>query len=89
MKKISWIAGLFVLVFFSGCFDTVEEYTIAENGSGTFVNNLDMGKMLGLAKTMGGGDEMKEFEKLNIDTLINLKDLKDSMTKLNDAEKTI
>jgi hypothetical protein len=89
MKKISWIAGLFVLVFFSGCFDTVEEYTIAENGSGTFVNNLDMGKMLGLAKTMGGGDEMKEFEKLNIDTLINLKDLKDSMTKLNDAEKKI
>jgi hypothetical protein len=36
MKQISWIAGLVVLVVFSGCFDTVEEVTIAENGSGTF-----------------------------------------------------
>ena len=90
MKKISWIAGLLMLFVFSGCFDTVDEYTIAENGSGTFVNSLDMGKVFGLAKTMGGGgDEMKDIEKLNIDTLINLKDLKDSMTKLNDAEKKI
>ena len=79
-----------MLVVFSGCFDTVDEYTIADNGSGTFVNSLDMGKVFGLAKTMGGGgDEMKDLEKLNIDTLINLKDLKDSMTKLNDAEKKI
>ena len=90
MKKISWITGLFVLVFFSGCFDTVEEYTIAENGSGTLVNSLDMGKLLGLAKTMGGGnDDMKEFEKLKMDTVINLKDIKDSLKNLNDAEKKI
>lgn len=90
MKKISWIVGLLTLVVFSGCFDTVEEYTIAENGSGTFVDSMDMGKILGLAKTMGGGnDDMKELEKLNVDTLINLKDIKDSLTKLNDAEKKI
>ena len=90
MKKISWIAGLFMLVAFSGCFDTVDEFTIAENGSGTFVNSLDMGKVLGLAKTMGGGnDEMKEFEKMKVDTVVNLKDIKDSLKKLNDAEKKV
>ena len=90
MKKISWIAGLVVLVVFSGCFDTLEEVTIAENGSGTFVNSLDMGKMLGLAKTMGSGkDEMKDFEKLKMDTVIYLKDIKDSLKNLNDAEKKI
>lgn len=89
MKKVSWIAGLLTLVAFTGCFDTVEEYTIAENGSGTYVSSIDMGKILGLAKTMGGGEEMKEIEKLNIDTLINLKDIKDSLTKLNEAEKKV
>ena len=90
MKKISWIAGLFMLVAFSGCFDTVDEFTIAENGSGTFVNSLDMGKVLGLAKTMGGGnDEMKEFEKMKVDTVVKLKDIKDSLKKLNDAEKKV
>jgi hypothetical protein len=54
MKQISWIAGLIVLVVFSGCFDTLEEVTIAENGS-----------------------------------VINLKDVQDSMKKLNAAEKKI
>jgi hypothetical protein len=90
MKKINWIAGLVMLVAFSGCFDTLEEVTIADNGSGTFVNSLDMGKMLGLAKTMGSGkDEMKDIDKLKMDTVIYLKDLKDSMKNLNAAEKNI
>lgn len=90
MKKISWIAGLMMLVAFSGCFDTVDEFTIAENGSGTFVNTLDMGKVLGLAKTMGSGnDEMKDLDKLKTDTIVYLKDIKDSLKKLNDAEKKI
>jgi len=90
MKKISWIAGLVVLVVFSGCFDTLEEVTITENGSGTFSSSLDMGKMLGLAKSMGSGkDEMKDIDKLKMDTVINLKDVQDSMKKLNAAEKKI
>ena len=90
MKKTSWLAGLLMLVIFSGCFDTVDEFTVAENGSGTFVNSIDMGKMLGLLQTMGGGnDEMKEFEKLKMDTVVYLKDIKDSLKNLNDAEKKI
>ncbi|HEV8271927.1 MAG TPA: hypothetical protein VGQ04_11525 [Chitinophagaceae bacterium] len=90
MKKISWIAGLLMLVVFSGCFDTVDEFTIAENGSGTFVNSLNMGKILGLAKTMGSGnDEMKDLDKLKTDTVVNIKDIKDSLKKLTDAEKKI
>jgi len=49
-----------------------------------------MGKLLGLAKTMGSGkDEMKDIDKLKMDTVINLKDLQDSMTKLTAAEKKI
>ena len=90
MKKINWVAGLLMLAVFSGCFDTVDEFTITENGSGTFVNSFDMGKMMGLLKTMGGGnDEMKEFEKLKTDTVINIKDIKDSLKNLTDAEKRI
>ena len=90
MKKISWIAGLVVLIILSGCFDTLEEVTINENGSGSFVNSLDMGKILGLAKTMGSGkDEMKDFDKLKMDTVIYLKDVKDSLKNLNAAEKNI
>ena len=90
MKKISWIAGLVVLIVFSGCFDTIEEVTINENGSGSYSSSLDMGKLLGLAKTMGSGkDEMKDIDKLKMDTVVNLKDVQDSMKKLTAAEKKI
>jgi len=90
MKKISWIPGFVLLLVISGCFDTVDEVTIAENGSGMYVNSLDMGKILGLAKTMGSGkDEMKDIDKLKMDSVVNLKDIKDSLKKLNDAEKKI
>jgi len=90
MKKFTWFLGLAILIMSSGCFDTVEELTIAENGSGTFVNTLDMGKILGLAKSMGAGqDDMKDIEKLKMDTLINLKDVKDSLKNLNASEKKI
>ena len=79
-----------MLIGFSGCFDIIDEFTIAENGSGTFVNSLDMGKIFSLAKTMGGGNEdMKEFENLKTDTVVKLKDIKDSLKNLNDAEKKI
>jgi len=79
---MSWIPGLIILIIFSGCFDTVEELTIAENGGGQYINTLDMGKILGLAKTMGSGkDEMKDIDKLKMDTLINLKDIKDSLDR--------
>ena len=90
MKKTRWIAALFLTIVFSGCFDTVEELTISDNGSGTLVNSIDMGKILGLAKTMGGdNDDMKQIEKLKVDTVINLKDIRDSLKNLNDAEKKI
>jgi hypothetical protein len=90
MKKFSWFLGLAILIISSGCFDTLEEVTIAENGSGTFVNTLDMGKILGMAKSMGGGqDDLKDIEKLKMDTVINLRDIKDSLKNLNDAEKKI
>ncbi|HEX6845619.1 MAG TPA: hypothetical protein VF144_01510 [Chitinophagaceae bacterium] len=90
MKKIGWIAALLMLVTFSGCFDTVEELTINENGGGTYINIIDMGKILGLAKSMGGGnDDMKEFEKLKVDTVVNLKDIKDSLRNLTAADKKI
>ena len=59
MKKISWIAGLLMLVVFSGCFDTVDEFTIAENGSGTFVNSFGYGKNAGILQKLWAAEMMK------------------------------
>ena len=90
MKKISFLVVLSSLIILTGCFDTVEEVTINDNGSGLYVNNMDMGKMMGMVKTFGGeAKEMKELEQMKADTLINLKDIKDSLKNLSPAEKKI
>lgn len=80
------IVGLFVL---SGCFDSVEETTIKEDGSGTVFTSVDMGKMFTMLSAMGGDEKMKDADKINIDTTIFLKDIKDSLKKLSDVEKKL
>ncbi len=90
MKRLIVLPGLIALFILSGCFDTVEEITVNDNGSGMYVSSMDMGKMLGMAKGMGGDSkEMKEMEDMKTDTLIYLKDLKDSLRNLSAAEKKI
>jgi hypothetical protein len=59
-----------------------------ENGSGIVATNIDMSAILKLAKMMGG-DEVKEMEKISIDTLIKLSDFKDSISSLTLAEKKL
>lgn len=90
MKKFSWVFGLITLFLTAGCLDTTEETTINEDGSGLYINVADMGQVFGMLKTMGGGgDDMKGIDKVKMDTVIYFKDLKDSMTTLNDVEKKI
>ncbi len=90
MKKVSWVISLSALLIFTGCLDTAEEVTINDNGSGLYVNSMDMGKLLGMAKSFAGdAKEMKALEKMKLDTLINLKDMTDSLKSLNAAEKKI
>lgn len=89
MKKIS---GLLViaLFFLSGCFDTVQESTINDDGSGVFVSTMEMGKLLGMVKMIAGEkEEMKDMDKMKKDTTIYLKDVKDSIKNLSEAEKKL
>ena len=90
MKRLFVLPAIFTLFILSGCFDTAEEITIKDNGSGMYVSSMDMGKLMGMAKSMGGDNkEMKEIEDMKKDTLINLKDIKDSLKNLSAAEKKI
>lgn len=90
MKRLIVFPVFIVLFSLAGCFDTLEETTINDNGSGTYVTSMDMGKMLGMLNSMGGDSkEMKELEEMKTDTLINLKDIKDSLKDLSAVEKKI
>lgn len=80
------IIGVFIL---SGCFDSIEETTIKEDGSGMIADTFDMSKMISMLAAMGGDEKMKDAGKEKIDTTILFKDIKDSLNKLSDAEKKL
>lgn len=90
MKKISWLIGVVILLMTTGCFETVEESSINDDGSGVFSSSMDMSKMIALAKNFGGDSkELKEAQTMKKDTVINLKDIKDSLQNLSPQEKKI
>lgn len=90
MKKVSGLFTVVALLVLSGCFDTVQESTINDDGSGLFVSTMDMGKLLGMVKMVAGEkDGMKEMDKMKKDTTIYLKDIRDSIKNLSDAEKKL
>lgn len=89
MKRLIGLSAILGLFILSGCFDTVEETTINDDGSGKIVSTIDMGKMISALSAMGGDEKMKEAEKINIDTTVFLKDVKDSVKSLTDAEKKL
>lgn len=89
MKKIFVVLSLIVAITLTGCFDIVNESTINEDGSGVYSNTTNMGSMINLLKMMGGGDELKELEKVNKDSTISLAHLKDSIENITDLEKSL
>ena len=86
MKKLILSICLLTAVALTGCFDTTEETTINDDGSGKLVTTLDMGAVIKMAK-MFGGDKTEDIDKIVIDSTINMADFKDSLTNLTDAEK--
>lgn len=89
MKRLIGVFAIIGLTILSGCFDTVEETTLNDDGSGTVVSSIDMGKMFSALAAMGGDEKMKEAEKISIDTTIQMKSIKDSIKNLSDVEKKL
>jgi hypothetical protein len=93
MKKINWLIVLGVLFISAGCFDTVEEISMDDKGGGVFVSTADMSSLMGMIKAFAGdklkNDSLTDDKKMKMDTLINLKDMKDSLGNLNADEKKL
>ena len=88
MKKIllSLFAGSAIL--FTSCLETTQEITLNEDGSGTYVNTNDMGKVLTVAKNMGAASTDKMPHQA-IDTSFSFALAADSMANLSPEEKEI
>ncbi len=88
MKKI--ILSLLVSsVILTGCFETTQEITINDDGTGTVKTTSDLSSALGLAKQMGGGADMDKITGQKVDTSFSLAPSADSLSGLSEKEKEI
>ncbi len=85
MKKIvvSLFAGCAILL--TSCFDTVQEITLNDDGSGVYVNTNDMSKAITIAKNMGAADKMPQV----IDTSFSFASTADSIADLSFGDKEL
>ncbi len=88
MKKLLLLISLFCAFLFMGCFETTQEITLNEDGSGTLRNTNDLGTLISLMKEMQA--DSKEAGKLEdevMDTTMSLASQVDSIAGLTDEEK--
>lgn len=88
MKRVLFLLS-FVSFILTGCFETTEEITLNEDGSGNMAITSDLSAVISLAKNMGGGDGMEKLTGQSMDTTISLGMVADSMQGLSDADRDV
>jgi len=89
MKKILAFLTICSSFILAGCFDTVQETTVNEDGSGVVVTTSDMGQLLALASQMEGSEAMKDAPEGTIDSTISMEEAADSIADLTPAERSL
>ena len=88
MQKIILTVLAICTLFLTACFETTQEITLNEDGSGTFSSSNDLSGMIKMAKQMGGGSEIeKKAAEQVIDSTISMKDKADSIPNLSPEER--
>ena len=88
MKKLPILFSMACTILLAGCFETTEEITLKENGSGIVTNTTDMSMLLSMVKGMGG-DALKDAGDKATDTTLSLAKIADSIPSLTDDERKI
>src|SRR5436190_20396330 len=87
MKK--FIASLLVCssLLLAGCFESTQEITLNEDGSGTLSNTTDLSALIGLTKQMGGAEQIEKAPQQVMDSTVSMEKGADSIPNLTPAER--
>jgi hypothetical protein len=94
MKKLLSFLLVATCLTFTSCLDTIDELTIAADGSGVYKSTMDMGgmfEMLEMAAAMdpNSGDEIKKLTGKSIDSSVRLQSVVDTASNLNEEQKRL
>lgn len=73
----------------TGCYESTQEITLNEDGSGTISNTNDMSALIAVAKQMGGAEKMAEAGDQKIDSTFSLGKEADSILGLSNSEREL
>jgi len=88
MKKLLFFLFASATLLLTGCFETTQEITLNEDGSGTLSSTNNMSAVIPLVKQMGGKDAEKMDEEV-LDSTIALSTKADSIENLTAEEKKL
>ncbi len=88
-KRFSTLMPLFFLFFFTGCYESIQEVTLHEDGSGTIVNTNDMSGLMGMVKQMAGEEEMAKVGNEKFDSTYQLGEDNEVLKELTDEERVL
>jgi hypothetical protein len=94
MKKIFSFLIACTAILLTGCFDAVEELTIAPDGTGVYKSTMDMGGMFDMIEMMAAMDtsqnsDLKKFSQKDVDSVASLRSVVDTATNLTAEEKKL
>ena len=89
MKKLVLSLLVCGTILLAGCYESTQEITLNEDGSGTISNTNDMSALIGLAKQMGGGQELEKAGDQKVDSSFSLAAGADSIPNLTPEEKQL
>ena len=92
MKKIFSFLIACTAILLTGCFDAVEELTIAPDGTGVYKSTMDMGGMFDMLEMMAAMDtsqnsDLKKFAEKDVDSTASLRSVVDTASNLSAEEK--
>ncbi|MBA2745446.1 MAG: hypothetical protein H0U44_04395 [Flavisolibacter sp.] len=93
MKKTLLLLSV-IIVTLTSCLDTFEEFTIAQDGSGTYRSSMDMSGMMEMMEMMAAMDtsankEMRKMSEQNVDSSFKLAHSVDTATDLTAEQKRL
>jgi hypothetical protein len=94
MKKLLISLLALTMVCISSCLDTQDEVTINKDGSGVYVNTVDLSGILDMMQMAvitdtSAAKGLNEFADKNIDSTISLRSFTDTSTTLTEEQKTL
>jgi hypothetical protein len=89
-KFFKYVLTVAICVFFVSCYEVNEEIEIKADGSGTYVQKMDMGQLIDMMQTFAGEEELKK-EGLDrvVDTTIYWKSMTDTAKEMTAEQKEL